>query len=87
MLKLLAHNLTNEFGRGFSKTNLEYMRRFFLTYQDRKAVIGQMISGQLPPEKKTQTASGQLPQSQKHRTTSADLAFSKKCRHHLRNSP
>lgn len=78
LLKSLAHNLTNEFGRGFSKTNLEYMRRFFLTYQDRKAQIAQMISGQFLPEKKTQTASGQLWQSQKHRTTSADLAFSKK---------
>lgn len=78
LLKSLAHNLTNEFGRGFSKTNLEYMRRFFLTYQDRKAVIAQMVSGQLPPEKKTQTASGQLQQSQKDRTTSADPVSSKK---------
>jgi len=78
LLKLLAHNLTNEFGRGFSKTNLKYMRRFFLSYQDRKAQIAQMISGQFLPGKKTQTASGQLWQSQKHRTTSADLAFSKK---------
>ncbi len=75
-LKSLARNLTKEFGRGFSKTNLEYMRRFFLTYQDRKTEIAQMISGQLLPEKKTQTASGQFPQIQKHRERSAQFTLS-----------
>ncbi len=77
LLKSLAQNLTNEFGRGFSKTNIEYMRRFFLTYQDRKAQIAQMVSGQLLPEKKTQTASGQLLQTQKHLASSADMELSK----------
>ncbi len=28
----LSHQLTEEFGRGFSKRNLEYMRRFYLEY-------------------------------------------------------
>ncbi len=45
LLKTLAERLTDEFGRGFSKSNLEYMRRFFLLYQDR-VPIGQTISGQ-----------------------------------------
>jgi hypothetical protein len=30
-----AKQLTGEFGSGFSKTNLEYMRRFYLAYPDR----------------------------------------------------
>lgn len=41
----LAEKLTTEFGRGFSKSNLEYMRRFFLAYQDRLP-IAQSETGQ-----------------------------------------
>ena len=32
-LKHLSERLTNEFGKGFSKRNLEYMRRFYLTHE------------------------------------------------------
>jgi predicted nuclease of restriction endonuclease-like (RecB) superfamily len=32
LLKGLSEQLTNEFGKGFSRDNLENMRRFFLTY-------------------------------------------------------
>ncbi len=35
MLKALAERLTQAFGRGFAKSNLEYMRRFYLLYQGR----------------------------------------------------
>lgn len=35
VLKKLANELTIEFGRGFSRSNLAYMRQFFLLYQDR----------------------------------------------------
>jgi predicted nuclease of restriction endonuclease-like (RecB) superfamily len=45
VLKGLADRLTTEFGRGFSKSNLEYMRRFFLSYPDR-ALIAQFDIGQ-----------------------------------------
>jgi predicted nuclease of restriction endonuclease-like (RecB) superfamily len=45
VVKNLADKLTAEFGRGFSKTNLEYMRRFFLAYQER-AAIPQFRTGQ-----------------------------------------
>ncbi len=45
VLKRLAEKLTAEFGRGFSKSNLEYMRRFFLAYQDRLP-IAQSETGQ-----------------------------------------
>ena len=47
VLKALADKLSQEFGRGFSKSNLEYMRRFYLLYQDRSA-IAQSIAGQFP---------------------------------------
>lgn len=46
-LKLLAERLTAEFGRGFSKSNLEYMRRFYLAYASRHP-IAQNATGQSP---------------------------------------
>jgi hypothetical protein len=48
VLKTLSDRLTVEFGRGFSKSNLEYMRRFFLEYRNRAEQIAQMPSGQSP---------------------------------------
>jgi predicted nuclease of restriction endonuclease-like (RecB) superfamily len=45
MLKGLADRLTQAFGRGFAKSNLEYMRRFYLAYQDRHQ-IAQFETGQ-----------------------------------------
>src|SRR5262249_26779430 len=41
VLKILSDRLTAEFGRGFSKSNLEYMRRFFLEYRSRAEQIAQ----------------------------------------------
>ena len=43
IIKNLSSNLTKEFGKGFSKSNLEYMRQFYSKYQKRIAqpVIGQ----------------------------------------------
>lgn len=35
VLKKLSEGLTKEFGRGFSETNLEYARKFYVTYADR----------------------------------------------------
>lgn len=69
VLKSLSTKLTKEFGKGFSKANLEYMRRFYVTYSG-QVQIAQTVSGQLPDKKmqksilksqKTQTASGQSP--------------------------
>lgn len=45
ILKALSERLTQEFGRGFSKSNLEYMRRFYLLYHERMP-IAQSGSGQ-----------------------------------------
>ncbi len=41
ILRDLAARLTGEFGNGFSRSNLEYMRRFFLAYPERVAPISQ----------------------------------------------
>ena len=59
VLKALAERLTGEFGEGFSKSNLEYMRRFYLAYEDRRFHITQTVSGQLSASRITQTVSGQ----------------------------
>jgi hypothetical protein len=32
VIRELAARLTSEFGNGFSKSNLEYMRRFYIAY-------------------------------------------------------
>jgi predicted nuclease of restriction endonuclease-like (RecB) superfamily len=47
VVRSLAARLTEEFGRGFSKRNLDYMRRFFLDYSDRLPRIVQKPSAQL----------------------------------------
>lgn len=64
VLKELAHQLTGEFGRGFSRSNLEYMRKFFLIYRDRLPDKSQMPSGksQLASQHKSQMPSGTLPE-------------------------
>lgn len=82
LLKTLAERLSAEFGRGFSKSNLEYMRRFFLAYETR-APIAQFATGQLasppnpraalPSDQITQFATGQLPTPA---TASAPFALS-----------
>lgn len=45
ILVYLSHHLSAEFGRGFSRSNLEYMRKFYRLYKDRRAVISQKASG------------------------------------------
>ena len=37
VIKALSDRLTEKFGRGFSKANLEFFRRFYLNYEDRIA--------------------------------------------------
>ena len=41
----LSLHLAKEFGRGFSRSNLEYMRKFYLIYQSRVPEISQTASG------------------------------------------
>lgn len=79
ILKELSSELTKEFGRGYSRSNLEYMRRFYLTYApglDGKSQtlsgishtqnIGQTLSVELSVAQITQTLSAQLPLSWSH---------------------
>ena len=60
IIREVAARLTREFGSGFSKTNLEYMRRFYLTYPKRIPQIAQTASEQFPAAAIAQTLSGQL---------------------------
>jgi predicted nuclease of restriction endonuclease-like (RecB) superfamily len=66
VMRELAARLATEFGNGFSKSNLEYMRRFYLAYPGRGVQIAQTLSGQFGwPERRgtseiAQTPSGQL---------------------------
>ena len=52
VIKELAERLTAEFGKGFSKRNLDYMRRFYLEYVSRQIQIVQPSVAQLgaPPQ-------------------------------------
>jgi len=47
LLSELAQQLTAEFGSGFSKRNLESMRKFFLAYRERTLAISQTVSAKL----------------------------------------
>jgi predicted nuclease of restriction endonuclease-like (RecB) superfamily len=44
LIENLAKSLTAEFGKGFSKRNLELIRKFYLTYRNAKSVISQSLS-------------------------------------------
>jgi hypothetical protein len=58
LLRELAERLSAEFGRGFSRSNLQNMRSFFLLYQDRLPQIRQKPSGKLPVAPCTTTERG-----------------------------
>ncbi|MEE8586337.1 MAG: DUF1016 N-terminal domain-containing protein, partial [Acidobacteriota bacterium] len=57
LLKELSTRLTEEFGRGFSVTNLKLMRQFFMANRHR---IGQTATDQFPLKQIGQKASDQL---------------------------
>ena len=80
-LKKLAEALTSEFGKGFSKRNLEYMRRFYMIYRDRR--IAQTASAQLEPK-----MSGAVPINGEYTMClHGNRSRSEKRRQRLRNSP
>jgi len=60
LLKELSVRLTEEFGKGFSRSNLEYMRKFFLLWQDRVSQISQQPIGKLCLPRIQQPASAEL---------------------------
>ena len=51
ILNNLASRLTKEFGPGFPRSNIAYMRSFYAGYQHRARIV-QTMSGQLPPFEK-----------------------------------
>jgi len=55
IIRVLSQRLTAELGRGFSKRNLEYIRRFYLEYRDETPQIAQTLSAQLPAGPGTET--------------------------------
>ncbi len=59
LLNELSARLTEEFGRGFSRSNLEYMRKFFLEWQKRLPIF-QTPSGKFAPAKNPQQPIGKL---------------------------
>ena len=59
VIKNLAVQLTDEFGSGFSLSNLKLMRQFYLQFQSRMDRINHTASGQLEVTK-SQTMSGFL---------------------------
>jgi predicted nuclease of restriction endonuclease-like (RecB) superfamily len=76
IVRELAARLTGEFGAGFSKTNLEYMRRFYLAYPGRLPRIAQTASGQFPALAIAQTMSGQLQDASGQSQPSFSLSWS-----------
>lgn len=59
LLNELSARLTEEFGRGFSRSNLEYMRKFFLEWQKRLPIPQQPI-GKLASSEISQQPTGKL---------------------------
>lgn len=52
----LADGLTQTYGRGLSRSNLEYMRKFFLVYREPRSAISQKPSGKSALPKVVETA-------------------------------
>jgi predicted nuclease of restriction endonuclease-like (RecB) superfamily len=53
VIRALAAKLTTEFGKGFSASNLAYMRSFYLAYQERTSIF-QSVTGKLDSERTSQ---------------------------------
>ena len=56
-MQRLSEALNKEFGKGYSVSNLEYMRNFYMAYQDR---ISQTLFGKSGHPAKSQTGSGKF---------------------------
>ena len=64
LIKYLSTKLTEDFGKGFSRSNLENMRLFYLTYINQYVTISQTLSRKLDENKSiAQTVSGQSRES------------------------
>jgi predicted nuclease of restriction endonuclease-like (RecB) superfamily len=77
LLKELSARLTEEFGRGFSRSNLEYMRKFFLEWESGIQISQQPI-GKLANTQISQQATGKLMPLQIGQSATDQLAISEK---------
>ncbi len=75
LMRELCYSLTDEFGRGFSHRNLEYMRKFYLTYRNREPQISQTVSAKFPPPS-GERAPTELEAVEKTQTPSANFTLS-----------
>jgi predicted nuclease of restriction endonuclease-like (RecB) superfamily len=81
VLKGLSKRLVNEFGKGFSLTNLKLMRQFYVMNLER---IGQTPSGELPSSPIGQTVSDQLTrQGKKEISTTPSRNFTLSWSHYV----
>ena len=78
LLKELSARLTEEFGRGFSKSNLASMRAFFLLWSDRMPIF-QTPSGKFTSHEIVQTASGLSALTEISQSASGKLVPSQIC--------
>lgn len=62
VLDSLSEYLTDKYGRGFSRTNIAGMRKFYLTYKDRDAAIVQSGIAQLPDLQKNGIVQSEIAQ-------------------------
>ncbi|MBR0377290.1 MAG: DUF1016 family protein [Lachnospiraceae bacterium] len=63
VLDSLSSFLTEKFGRGFSRTNIASMRKFYLIYKDREAQIVQSGIAQLPAFQNSGIVQSEIAQS------------------------
>ena len=75
VIKVLAERLADDFGKGFSASNLAYMRTFYLQYQDRLPIF-QSVTGKSDPGDQVPASgpSSAIFQSVTGKSDSGDLA-------------
>ncbi|HBU08261.1 MAG: hypothetical protein A2321_01495 [Omnitrophica WOR_2 bacterium RIFOXYB2_FULL_45_11] len=76
LLKVLSNNLTEEFGRGFSRSNLQNMRNFYMIYHNRLPEKCQMPSGKLIGGQKSQKLSDKPGTIEKSLSSKFSLSWS-----------
>jgi predicted nuclease of restriction endonuclease-like (RecB) superfamily len=59
VIRTLADRLTGEFGKGFSTSNLAYMRTFYLVYENRSPIF-QTLTGKSGPAQIGQSVTGEF---------------------------
>ncbi len=83
VLKELSARLTEEFGKGFSRSNLQNMRNFFLLWEQRVPGICQTASGKLAHGGNRQSPSGQLTFSETLSGKSEGIPFTLSWSHYV----